>query len=66
MSNETIPEDNTPPNKTIPPEVLEQIYKDIVGKGDPDRYLLPYAKPTLDQQLHRAKAVEVNQPDRLS
>lgn len=58
MSAETTPADNTQPDKTIPPEVLEQIYKDIVGDGDPDSYLKREADPSPAQRAHRNKTVK--------
>ncbi|MEK7141777.1 MAG: hypothetical protein AAB800_04545 [Patescibacteria group bacterium] len=66
MSNEATPVNKTPLKVVTLDEVLEAERDKIVGNGNPDGYLLPYAKPTLDKHLHRDKAVEINRPDRLS
>lgn len=66
MSAETTPADNTQPEKNVPPEVLEQIYKDIEGGKNPDDYLERKRErdPSPAQRAYRDETVE--HPERLN
>ena len=64
MNTENPLVNSTPPREAT--GIFKRLYDQIVGNGNPDKYLEREAPPTLDQRLHREIAVKLNQPDQLS
>ncbi|GEM_PF-4483286 len=60
------PIDGTPPEKKALSQVLDKLYEQMTGDGNPDEHFKSEVPPTSEQLAHRNLYVRLNQKDTLS